>query len=240
MTPRPVAFLMAQLERFGAAKATGTTAEYLERNIRSPELKTLLATQWGDYGLPPKESAFALHALVIGSYLNGGWFPVGGAGRIARTVERGIEAAGGAIRVYQEVTEILVENGRAVGVTAIDRRGAEPSEVRYRAPVIISDVGAPLTYERLLPKDGESGGAPSLCAARLATRRRRRVGGEPLCPPGGAGATLGVQGRELLDQHGRSNTTISTRYRADARRRAASRLSIVPLGEVGRRQIPHR
>ena len=27
--------------------------------------RALLATQWGDYGLPPKESAFALHALVV-------------------------------------------------------------------------------------------------------------------------------------------------------------------------------
>ena len=168
MAPRPVAFLMAQLQRFWAANATGTTAEYLERHIRSPELRTLLATQWGDYGLPPKESAFALHALVVGSYLNGGWFPVGGAGRIARTIEPGIEAAGGAIRVCQEVTEILIENGRAVGVKAIDRRGAEPSEIRYRAPVVISDVGAPLTYERLLPRDGDVGRRTKPLRAALA------------------------------------------------------------------------
>ena len=64
-------------------------ATYLERHFRSRELKALLATQWGDYGLPPKQSAFALHALVVGSYLNGGWFPDGGAGRIARTIEAG-------------------------------------------------------------------------------------------------------------------------------------------------------
>ena len=40
---------------------------------------------------------------------------------------------------------------------AIDRRGAEPIEVVYRAPIVISDVGAPLTFERLLPTDGEIG-----------------------------------------------------------------------------------
>ena len=107
--------------------------------------------------MPPKQSAFALHALVVGSYLNGGWFPEGGAGRIARTIEPGIEAAGGAIRVCQEATAILIENGRAVGVQAIDRRSGEPIAVAYRAPVVISDVGAPLTYERLLPTDGEIG-----------------------------------------------------------------------------------
>ncbi len=157
MAPAPLAFLVAQARRFGAARATQTTEEYLERHFRSRQLKALLATQWGDYGLPPKQSAFALHALVVGSYLNGGWFPEGGAGRIARTIEPGIEAAGGAIRVCQEATAILVENGRAVGVQAIDRRSGAPIAVAYRAPVVISDVGAPLTYERLLPTDGEIG-----------------------------------------------------------------------------------
>jgi phytoene dehydrogenase-like protein/NAD(P)H-flavin reductase len=157
MAPAPLAFLIAQARRFGAAQATQTTDAYLQRHFRSRELKALLATQWGDYGLPPKQSAFALHALVVGSYLNGGWFPEGGAGRIARTIEPGIEAAGGSIRVCQEATAILIENGRAVGVQAIDRRSGAPIAVAYRAPVVISDVGAPLTYERLLPTDGEIG-----------------------------------------------------------------------------------
>lgn len=155
--PRPLAFLLTQYRRLGAAKATQTTGDYLERHFRSPQLKALLASQWGDYGLPPGKSAFAIHALVAGSYLQGGWFPAGGAGRIARTFEQGIEANSGAIRVCQEATEILVRDGRAIGVKAIDRRGIEPVEVNYRAPIVISDVGARITYERLLPTDGEIG-----------------------------------------------------------------------------------
>ena len=53
------------------------------------------------------ESAFAIHALVVGSYFQGGWFPAGGAGRIARTFEQGIEASSGSIRVCEEATAIL-------------------------------------------------------------------------------------------------------------------------------------
>jgi phytoene dehydrogenase-like protein/NAD(P)H-flavin reductase len=155
--PPPLAFLIKQWRRLGAAKATQTTAKYLDRHFRSPELKALLATQWGDYGLPPRESAFALHALVVDSYLNGAWFPRGGAGRIARAFEQGIEASGGAIKVSHEVTAILIEGGRAVGVKALDRRGAEAVEVDFRAPIVISDVGARATYRRLLPTDGEIG-----------------------------------------------------------------------------------
>ncbi len=157
MLPGPLAFLLAQYRRLGAAKATQTTGNYLERHFRSPQLKALLASQWGDYGLPPNESAFAIHALVVGSYLQGGWFPEGGAGRIARTFEQGIEANSGSIRVCQEVTAILTRSGRAVGVKAIDRRGTEPVEVSYHAPIIISNVGAQITYQRLLPTDGEIG-----------------------------------------------------------------------------------
>ncbi len=157
MMPGPLAFLVALRRRFGAARATQTTGAYLERHFRSPQLKALLASQWGDYGLPPKESAFTIHALVAGSYLRGGWFPEGGAGRIARTFEQGIEAGCGSIRVCQEATAILTSGGRAVGVKAIDRRGIEPVEVDYRAPVVISDVGAQITYQRLLPADGEIG-----------------------------------------------------------------------------------
>lgn len=167
--PAPISWLMRLLLAFGAARATQTTGDYLARRFRSPRLRALLATQWGDYGLPPKQSAFALHALVAASYFNGAWFPAGGAGRIARTIEPGIEAAGGAIRVNCEATAIVIENGRAVGVDALDQRGAESVPVRYRAPVIISDVGATLTYERLLPTDGEIGRLTAAQRAEIAS-----------------------------------------------------------------------
>ena len=47
----------------------------------------------------------------LDSYLKGASFPQGGAGRIARTFETGIEASGGAIKVSHEVTAILTEGG---------------------------------------------------------------------------------------------------------------------------------
>jgi all-trans-retinol 13,14-reductase len=157
MLPAPIGLVLAQWRRLGAAKATQTTGDYLRRHFKSPQLRALLATQWGDYGLPPNESAFAMHALVVSSYFNGGWFPQGGAGRIARTLELGIEAAGGAIKVRHEVTEILAEGGRAIGVKVLDRRSGESVEVEFRAPIVISDIGALNTYRRLLPTDGEIG-----------------------------------------------------------------------------------
>lgn len=157
MLPWPLNFLLTQYRRLGSQKAMQTTGEYLNHHFKSTELKALLASQWGDYGLPPKESTFALHALVITSYLQGGWFPKGGASRIARTFEVGVEANGGAIKVCQEVTGILTEGSRVVGVKALDGRGVLPTEVIYLAPIVISDAGARVTYNCLLPTDGPIG-----------------------------------------------------------------------------------
>ena len=157
MVPRPTASMLRAAQRLGGRTATGTTKEYLDAHVRSPELKAVLASQWGDYGLPPSRSAFATHALIVSHYLEGGWFPRGGSARIARTFEKGIEQAGGAVRVAQEVTEILTENGTAVGVRVLDHRGAQVRERVYRAPVIVSAIGASNTFNRLLPTSGEIG-----------------------------------------------------------------------------------
>ena len=157
MVPGPAASLLSAAQRLGGRRATQTTKAYLDAHFRSPRLKAVLASQWGDYGLPPSRSAFAVHALIVSHYLEGGWFPRGGSARIARTFEKGIEQAGGAVRVAQEVTEILTENGAAVGVRVMDHRGAQVRERVYRAPVIVSAVGASNTFNRLLPTFGEIG-----------------------------------------------------------------------------------
>ena len=157
MVPGPAASLLSAAQRLGGRRATQTTKAYLDAHFRSPRLKAVLASQWGDYGLPPSRSAFAVNALIVSHYLEGGWFPRGGSARIARTFEKGIEQAGGAVRVAQEVTEILTENGAAVGVRVMDHRGAQVRERVYRAPVIVSAVGASNTFNRLLPTFGEIG-----------------------------------------------------------------------------------
>ncbi|MEI7444207.1 MAG: FAD-dependent oxidoreductase [Burkholderiales bacterium] len=157
MVPRPVEPLLRLVQRLTGRLGTTTTGDYLAKRFRSPRLRALLASQWGDYGLPPSRSAFAIHAQIVRHYLHGAWFPEGGAGRIARSLEPGIERTGGAIRVAQEVTRILVEDGRAVGVEVVDRRGATPCTRTFRAPIVISNAGVPATFERLLPTDGEIG-----------------------------------------------------------------------------------
>jgi len=129
-----------------------TTKEYLDRRFHDERLKALLASQWGDYGLPPAQSAFAIHALVTESYLQGAWYPEGGAKTIAESIVPIVEEAGGTCLVNHEVVEILVENGSARGVRARATRGKKAEEKTFLAPLVVSDAGANATFTRLLPE----------------------------------------------------------------------------------------
>lgn len=133
--------------------ALSTTGAYLERNFKTPELRALLASQWGDYGLPPSESAFAVHALIVQHYLEGGWYPVGGAKRIAESIVPIIEEKGGSCRVNHEVQEILLEKQVAKGVRVMLKQGKHSREETFYAPLVISDAGARSTFERFLPAE---------------------------------------------------------------------------------------
>lgn len=145
--PAPLARFLGPLMRVPFLRyARRTTLEALQDLTRNRELIAVLTGQYGDYGLPPAQSSFAMHAAVVAHYLEGASYPVGGAGQIAATVVPVIEAAGGAVLVSAEVREILVEGGRAAGVRMADGRDV-------RARVVISDAGVANTFGRLLPEN---------------------------------------------------------------------------------------
>ena len=126
--------------------------EYLTKNFKDARLKALLASQWGDYGVPPQEAAFAIHALIVHHYLNGGYFPEGGASNILKTIRPIIENGGGSILVGHSVDSLIIKNGTAIGVKATYENGPEIEEVSFYAPTVISNIGAVETYKNLLAK----------------------------------------------------------------------------------------
>jgi all-trans-retinol 13,14-reductase len=142
----------AVLRRFSGDYWRRTTHEVLTACTSNPKLAAVLAGQWGDYGAPPKQSSFAMHALVAQHYLDGANFPVGGASQIAAQVIPTIQASGGAVLVNAEVEQILVRGGRAAGV-----RMSNGDEIL--CPRVISGAGVHTTWSRLLPADvAEQGG----------------------------------------------------------------------------------
>ncbi|MBI5638590.1 MAG: NAD(P)/FAD-dependent oxidoreductase [Nitrospinae bacterium] len=147
--PRPLKLAARGAYALLGGLARLTTKEYLDRHFRDARLKALLASQWPDYGLPPSQSSFGMHGMVVTHYLKGAWYPEGGAGRIAAGIIPEIERAGGRVRTGVNVTRIIVEGGAATGVAAI----VDGAEESFHAPLVISDAGAVNTYCSLLPPE---------------------------------------------------------------------------------------
>jgi phytoene dehydrogenase-like protein len=145
------------LRRPGLAEARRTVADVLGGLTRDPRLTGVLTGQYGDYGLPPGQASFFMHALLVDHYMKGAAYPVGGSARMAETILPGIEQAGGAVVTSAEVEQILVERGRAVGVRLT---GGE--EVRARR--VVSDAGYALTLGRLLDREvaAKAGARPTV------------------------------------------------------------------------------
>jgi all-trans-retinol 13,14-reductase len=155
--PGPLASILGGALRWPSMRAIRrTTLEVLSTLTTNRRLIAVLAGQWPDYGLPPAQGSFFIHAMVAAHYFRGGAYPVGGASRIAETIAPVITREGGAVVTSAEVAKILVEEGRAVGVRLADGRDV-------RAPLVISDAGVPATYGRLLDAEhAEQSGWPEL------------------------------------------------------------------------------
>ena len=120
-----------------------TTREVLESIISNPELIGVLTGQFGDYGMPPGESSFIMHAMLVNHYFGGGSYPVGGSAQIFDTIEPMIKSGGGEVFVNAEVEEIIVKNRKAIGVKMTDGK-------EFFAESIISSTGVHITYNKLL------------------------------------------------------------------------------------------
>ena len=118
---------------------------YMDRIGASERLREHLWFTWGNYGGVPAETSFAYHALPTEYMSDGLWTLADGSGVAAEGFRATIEAAGGMLRTRAEVTGLIVEGGRAVGVCLGDEQ--------VRARTIISGIGARETYGRLIPAD---------------------------------------------------------------------------------------
>ncbi|MFZ5445870.1 MAG: phytoene desaturase family protein [Myxococcota bacterium] len=127
------------------SRARRTTAQVLGELTVNEELKAVLTGQYGDYGLPPSRSSWAMHATLVTHYFGGGWYPVGGSAAFVEAMAPVIEAHGGHLATYARVKALAVEGGKVVGVRMED-------ETELRAPVVISDAGL-FNTARLLPPE---------------------------------------------------------------------------------------
>ncbi|MCB1309755.1 MAG: NAD(P)/FAD-dependent oxidoreductase [Leptospiraceae bacterium] len=139
----------------GDGHAVMTTGEYMRQNIADEKLRAVLLSQWGDYGLPPATSSFVIHALIVSHYFGGGYYPVGGSGKIAEAIKPIIEEQGGRVLLDHRVDEVIIENNTVKGVRVTEVKGRRETEKEFYAPVVVSNVGAYNTYQKLVPASVE-------------------------------------------------------------------------------------
>lgn len=143
--PRPLQVAVnATLARRAQTHLQRRTGEVVAALTDNPKLRAIMTAQWGYYGSPPSRSSFAIQALVVKHFWHGGFYPVGGSREIASELLRTVAQRGGWTRIRADVKQILVEDGKAVGVTLQDG-----SEVRGRR--VISAAGVQATVRRMLP-----------------------------------------------------------------------------------------
>lgn len=122
------------------------TYEVLSELTDDQDLIAVLCGQWGDMGLPPKRSAFMVHAMIARHYMYGGYYPVGGSWRIAESIIPKIQKAGGEVFTYANVQRILLEDGEVCGVEMDDGH-------RIDCSCVVSSAGIANTFNGLLPTD---------------------------------------------------------------------------------------
>lgn len=107
-------------------------------------LRAVLMGIFGNYASKPSEASVYIHATVAMHYLGGGYYPQGGSIGLAREMIPTIERTGGRVLVRKAVKQIMIENGRAVGVVM-----ENGDEIRSR--YVVSACGAANTWKRLVP-----------------------------------------------------------------------------------------
>jgi phytoene dehydrogenase-like protein len=153
--------------RFLARYQTRTLQSFLDTCTKNPQLRAVLVGQNGDYGLPPSQVAAMLHIGLADHYFRGAYYPKGGGQVIADKISGAVEAAGGTLHLRRGIAQIIVEDGRAVGVRTEARHDGA---FEVRADAVISNADYKRTFLELI-------GPEHLPAGYVQRVRESKMGG---------------------------------------------------------------
>ena len=138
------------------ARATG--ADLINAHITDPVLRGVLGGQSGDHGMPPSQVSAFMHAGITEHYLDGGYYPMGGAFTIPRAFVRALKRAGGEVRLQSRVKRMLLEGKKVIGVEL-------ESGEQIRAGVVVSNADPEVTFGKLIGRE------------QLSSKLRRKIDG---------------------------------------------------------------
>jgi len=122
--------------------------DIVNRHIKDQKLKKFIDMDCYCWSVVPAQKTPMINAGMVFSdrHYGGINYPKGGVGKIAEKLVEGFEKKGGTIQYKARVTEIIIENKKAVGVKLAN--GQE-----YRAKKIVSNATRWDTFEKLLPPE---------------------------------------------------------------------------------------
>lgn len=128
-----------------------TAARYLNATLQDAfdafhlpaPVQGLLASQWHDFLLPPRELSFFAWVMLFTGYQRGAYYPTHHFEHVIESLITSIQSNGGSVELNKEVTGFLIEDGRVLGVKIQDQISGRHYELS--ADNVISNVDPKLT-----------------------------------------------------------------------------------------------
>ncbi|NXK00597.1 RETST reductase, partial [Corythaixoides concolor] len=226
MVPRPLGTLLCRsgllpwLSPF-CRLAPRSLKEVVDGVTANRELRAVLSYIFPTYGVVPSKASFSMHSILINHFINGAWYPKGGAGEIAFHIIPVIRKAGGNVFGRAPVQRILLDSqGKACGVSV--KKGQDLVDIF--APVIISDAGIFNTYERLLPPEARE--LPEI-QSQLRMMAHGEGGFTVFVGLNGSREELGLEPTNYFMYSGSDLDEIVSRYLASSREEAAKNIPLL-------------
>jgi len=130
--------------------ASKTAEEVINGCVKDKRLRALLsAGQLIDWNLKPDECSWAVVGGLTSYYINGGYYPIGGAQTIAARIIPVIERSGGRVLVHAKVTEFVTDdlNGPTKGtITGVRLKNGDMILAKHG---VVSDMGVSNTLKAI-------------------------------------------------------------------------------------------
>lgn len=123
-----------------------TFKDLLDDHVQDPLLKAYCSMLCVGIATPPAELSAVIAGVFFVHSLRTMWMPRGGFGKLAETLAEMFQELDGTLETGAEVTRVLVEDGRAVGVETADGR-------RFTADAVVCASDAKRLFLELLPPD---------------------------------------------------------------------------------------
>ncbi|KEO82724.1 phytoene desaturase family protein [Tumebacillus flagellatus] len=142
----PKQLSLQRLRRMPEVNRT-TVQSYLHGRFRNPRIPFLITSLFPYIGVTPDEMETLTFMAVLASYHGGAYYIEGSTQKLADALAYAVERDGGRVKLRTEVEQILIEDGRAVGVRT--KRGEE-----FRASTVVSNADMRTTFTRMIaPSD---------------------------------------------------------------------------------------